>query len=281
MRFPWPAAIAAGMFAVCAPRAARGQLDYRNLDDDRPSRVEDAYPVEWRAVEINLPYAFTRFSDGSRLHASALELTWGALRDAQLGIKVPLAGLDAPGPGARTFSVSGIRLFGLYNFNTDAPLLPALSLRGDVQLPAGALGGTAARGGIAAIATRSFGRTRVHVNAAVGFGADGRAAAVEQIADRWIGAAIDHTLVRSSVLLVAELHAVRERMGEPTELNAGGGLRIQGSPTTVLDIGLTRRLRRDGPDLGFTIGLAHSFAVRALMGGSPPHSLETGEQHAH
>ena len=266
MQFPMPAALAAGAIAVLLPRVAAAQLDYRNLDDDRPVRVEDAYPVEWRSFEFNLPYSFTRRSDGATLHSSVLELTWGVVRDAQVGVKVPLASMDdAVSNGAA--GVSGIRLFALYNFNTDAPSLPALSLRGDVQLPAGSLGPGEPRGGVTAIATRSFGRTRVHLNGAVGIGAEGQVAAAEHIPDWWAGGAVDRTLVRSSVLLIGEVYALQETESAPTEVNASLGMRLQLTPTLVIDAGVTRRLRDDGPDVGLSVGLSHAFAVAGLMGG--------------
>ena len=149
-------------------------------------RVEDAYPVEWRSFEFTLPYSFTRRSDGATVHTSVMELTWGAVRDAQVGVKVPLASMDDAVTNG-SVGVSGVRLFALYNFNTDAPALPALSLRGDVQLPAGSLGPGETRGSVTAIATRSFGRTRVHLNGAVGIGAAGQVAAAEHIPSWWAG----------------------------------------------------------------------------------------------
>jgi hypothetical protein len=44
-----------------------GQIDYRNLDDDRPLITEDAYPVERQAFEFLLPYAFLAEAGGERL----------------------------------------------------------------------------------------------------------------------------------------------------------------------------------------------------------------------
>jgi hypothetical protein len=49
--------------AVAAPAAA--QIDYRNLDDDRPTRVEDAYPAERYAFELLIPYRFERGRGGA------------------------------------------------------------------------------------------------------------------------------------------------------------------------------------------------------------------------
>lgn len=247
------------------PHVAAAQIDYRNLDDDRPVRVEDAYPVERYAFELLLPHSVSR-SGGVTLHATVLELTWGVLRDGQIGVKAPLAASNAPGGST---GLSGVRAFALYNFNTESPSLPALSLRGDLQLPAGSLGGDQTRGEIKAIATRSFGRTRLHLNVARGIGAEGEEAAVEGAPRWWAGAALDRTLFRQSVLLIAEVYALRERRGADLEVTSGLGLRWQLSPTFVLDAGVSRRLSATGPDIAVTAGLSHAFALRSLMPRGP------------
>ena len=51
--------------ALLVPAAVAAQADYRNLDDDRPSAVEDAYPLERRALELSLPWRTAR-ADGAR-----------------------------------------------------------------------------------------------------------------------------------------------------------------------------------------------------------------------
>ena len=281
MHILWPVAFAAAVIAVVAPRGAAAQIDYRNLDDDRPTRIEDAYPVERYAFEVIVPFSYSRASNGTLHHASTLELTYGALRDAQLGVKAPLAVSDDPGSGNRTSGLSGVRVFALYNFNSDAPLLPALSLRGDVHVPAGALGGDQVRGELKAIATRSLGRTRIHLNGAVGIGAEGTAPAVEGIPRWWAGAALDRTLYRHSVLLIAELYALRDTQAAPVELNAGLGARWQVTPTLVLDAGVARRLRSSGPDLEVTVGFSHAFAIAGLMPARPAAPADARGHDAH
>jgi hypothetical protein len=264
MRITRTAASAAVALAMCAPRAA-AQIDYRNLDDDRPARLEDAYPVERHAFELLFPHSVTRLAGGAAVHASIFELTWGVLRDAQIGLKAPVASLDKPGPSGGVLGLSGLRAFALYNFNTEAPWLPALALRGDLHVPAGALGGDRTRGEIKAIATRSFGLTRLHVNAAAGIGAEGAEPAVEGSPRWWAGGAVDRTLFRQSVLLVAEVYAVRESRGAPLEVTTSVGARWQFSPTVVFDAGLTRRLSDTGPDFGITAGLSYAFALTPLI----------------
>ena len=239
------------------------QTDYRNLDDDRPAAVEDAYPLERRAFELVLPYHFSR-EGGRSLHASTPELAWGALPNLALGVKAPFGAADAPGTST---GLAGIRLFSIYNFFTEAPALPALSLRGDLHLPVGALAGEDARVSLKLLATRSFGPWRVHLNGGYGFGDPAVASAVEPL-PRWsAGAALDRTLYRQSLLLVGDVIGRAADRNAPTEVEAGLGLRWQWTPTLVLDAGLRRRLTEEGHDIAFGLGLTHAFGLTPKRNG--------------
>lgn len=246
-------------------RAVAAQIDYRNLDDDRPGVIEDAYPVEHYAFEVQAPYRFIRDAQGGELHLSSPELSYGIAANADIGIDLPFATWHDPA-GPRRSGLAGPRVFGFYNFNTEGPLLPAVALRTDVSVGAGALGGQSTRVAIKAIATRSWGATRFHVNVARGYGPETGLAIVEPV-DRWTyGAAVDHTFFRSSVLAVGEIYVRQATTGAPSEVDAGAGLRYQWSATTVLDAGVERRLRAGiGPDVALTVGLSHAFAIAGLM----------------
>jgi len=250
------------------PGTARAQIDYRNLDDDRPVVTEDAYPVERYAFELLAPYRFEDEAGGTQHHTFVPEVTYGPARNAQVGLKLPFAGADE-GTGT-DWGLAGLRLFGLYNFNTEGRGLPALSLRADATFPVGSLAGEGSRFALKAIATRSWGRTRAHLNASRGFGSEDALSVAEPLS-RWSASlAIDRTFFRSSILLIGEVAVSQAVRDAPTALNASFGGRWQWTPTLVLDAGLARRLRSDiGPDIALTIGLSHSFALRALMPAGP------------
>lgn len=247
--------------------AAHAQIDYRNLDDDRPTRVEDAYPIERFAFEGLLPYQVDKEAGGVVTHSIVPELSYGIARNAQLGVTLPLALED--GAGDTRGGLVGLLLFALYNFNTESRGLPALSLRVDAGFPVGALAGDQTRVGLKGIATRSFGKNRVHLNGAYGVGSGGAAPATEAIPHWWAGIALDRTLFRQSTLLVGEIYALQEDKGAATQVNASIGIRYQWTPTTVIDFGVGRRLRSGvGPDIAVTLGFSHAFAIAGLM----PHS---------
>jgi hypothetical protein len=263
-------AMAAGLSLFFLVMPAAAQIDYRNLDDDRPVITEDAYPVERYAFEILAPYRFEAEAGGSQLHLMVPEAAYGIARNAQVGLKLPFAGVDE-GTGTGThWGLSGLRVFGLYNFNTEGPWLPALALRADAGLPVGSLAGDETRFAIKAIATRSWGKMRAHLNASWGFGSEDTPTLGEAL-NRWTASfALDRTIFRHSILLVGEAAASQAVQGAPTAWNASVGGRWQWTPTLVLDAGLTRRLRSDvGPDIALTVGLSHTFALRTLMPRGP------------
>lgn len=251
--------------AILATPAA-AQIDYRNIDDDRPTLIEDAYPIERYAFELIWPYRLERHIGGEWVHAVVPELTYGVGPGMQLGLKVPFAYQRAA--GVDEFDLAGIRGFALVNLHNESRHLPGLSARLDASAPAGGLAGDGAGVALKLLATRSFGRSRLHVNGSVALVSPDEPAAAEALPRWFAGLAVDRSLLRSSTLLVAEVVVLREERERPVALNAMVGFRRQMTPTLVLDAGVGRRLRSDvGPSIALTFGLSHAFAVRALMPG--------------
>ncbi len=252
--------------AVAQPSLAVAQVDYRNLDDDRPTLIEDAYPAERYAFEFQAPWRFSREGEGETMHSFVPELAYGIFRNMHLGLKMPIAGTSTSTATGREWGVSGLRAFAFYNFNTESRSLPALSLRGDVTFPVGSLAGEGTRVTVKGITTRSWGKTRVHLNGAYTFGSDRPLGAAEAANKWWYGGAVDRTLFRRSILLIGEVYALRTVTAEPTQVNASLGLRAQITPYLVFDTGVARRLKADvGPDLELTVGFSRAFAISALM----------------
>ena len=254
-------------FCLLPHSAAFAQIDYRNLEDDRPTRIEDAYPIERHAFEVMLPWRYERESGGN-VHSFSPELSYGLLPNFQAGVKLPLAGADDG--TERVWGAAGLRVFSLYNFNTESRSLPALSLRADAAFPVGGLAGEGTRFTLKGILTRSWGMTRLHANGAYTLGDDQLpAAAAEPAARWWYGLALDRTLYRKSTLVVAELYALKERDAAPVEVNVSLGVRRQLSPVHVIDLGVARRLSDEGPDLEVTLGVSRAFAIAGLLPGGP------------
>ena len=80
---------------------------------------------------------------------------------------------------------------------------------------------------------------------------------------RWLaGAAIDRTLPLRSMLVGGELFARQPLVaGESVELNAGGGVRYQLSPTLAVDGGVGGRLNGEAKGWYVTFGTAYAFGL--------------------
>jgi len=232
------------------------QTDYRNLDDHRPVRTEDAYAIERYAFELILPYEYENGLGAEQLHQVAPEISYGLLANTQVGVKLPFAAFRRR--AGTDWGFGGPRLFALHNFNTESPGLPALALRADLSLHVQLT--------LTAIATRSWGRTRLHLNGGATLGRDRGRPAIDPAPEWAVSLAADRTLLRQSLLLVGELGVLEATATAPTEVTTALGMRYQLTPTLVLDAGVSRRLTADaGPDLGLTLGLTHSFAAAGLM----------------
>jgi hypothetical protein len=260
-------AIVSALVAAAAPLAA--QTDYYNTDAGRPVQIEDAYPVERRAFEIQAaPLRLERAGRGVYHWGIEPEIAFGILPRTQVELGLPLAFIDAGATG-RTSGLAGVDLSVLHNLNVETSI-PALGIAASVLLPAGNLGPDEAHASVKGIATRTFRWARFHVNAEYTFGSELPAAAGDGSVgsgaveiSRWMaGVAVDKTFPLRSALFTAEIFA-REplRVGENVEWNAGVGARYQFRPRWALDGGVGRRLTGDDRAWYVTFGSAYAFGL--------------------
>jgi hypothetical protein len=258
----------AALAAAASPLAA--QTDYYNTDAGRPVQIEDAYPVERRAFEIQAaPLRLERARGGVYHWGIEPEIAFGILPRTQVELGAPLAFVDAGATG-RASGLAGVDLSVLHNLNVETAI-PALGIAAGVLLPVGNLGPDEAYASIKGIATRTFTWARFHVNAEYTFGSElaantGSAESVGAGAvelSRWMaGVAADRTFPLRSILVTAELFA-REplRADEDVEWNVGTGLRYQFRPRWALDGGVGRRLTGDDRAWYVTFGSAYAFGL--------------------
>ena len=255
------AALAAGL---AAPAAA--QTDYYNTDAGRPVRVEDAYPVERYAFELQLaPVRLERSDDGVYAWEVEPEVAYGILPGTHLEVGFPLAMVDA-GTGARTEGLAGIHVSALHNLNVETSGLPAFAVGAAVRLPVGKLAPDETRASVKGIATRTWSFMRVHLNGEYTVGSD--AADEGEDAEWMAGIAVDRVVPLRALLWTADVF-VEQPLERNSDLRwtAEAGFRYQVSPQWNVDGGVGRVLA--GGDEGWfaTFGTAYAFAVRSLMPG--------------
>ena len=246
-----------------AAAEARAQTDYYNTDAGRPISVEDAYPIERRALELQLaPLRLERARGGVYTWSLEPEVAVGVLPRTQLEIGFPLSYVDL-GAGRRSTGLAGIEVSALHNLNVETSI-PALAVAAEVLVPAGPLAPDDVYVTAKGIATKTFAWARFHVNGAYTFAPDRAGATTPDLPpvggpvapdahgelSRWMaGLAVDRTFPLQSLLLTAEVVA-REPFAEAPaddELvwDAAAGARYQLSPRVALDGGAGYRLTGD------------------------------------
>ena len=248
---------------AAAPLSA--QTDFYNTSVGRPLRIEDASPVEYRGVELDL--APLRWESGrNATHRWFLhpEAAVGIFPRTHLQVGLPLAFVDDQTSSAH--GVAGVEISALHALNAETSI-PAFAVAGDMLLPAGSLGPSAPYGTFKAIMTRTLRVARIHANAQFTLGptidendADGGAFDVS----RWLGGiAVDKTFPLRSLLLSVESFAEQPiASGTSVEWNAGAGARLQLAPRWAVDAGVGRRFTGDDRMWYVTLGSAYALGLR-------------------
>ena len=264
------AGVAAVVSAAGTITALPAQTDYYNTDAGRPVQIEDAYPVERYAFELQLaPLRLERARGGVYSWGIEPEIAYGIARRTQVEIGLPLAYVDLGGSREQA-GVAGLDIGMLHNLNVETASLPALGIGVTALLPLGSLGPERAYTTLTGIATRTFRFARFHVNAQYTFGATpddaDRSTDVAEVS-RWLaGVAVDRVLPLRSMLLIGDIYAEQPLDSDAdVAWNAGAGVRYQWSPRLALDAGLGRRFTGDDPSWFVTFGAAYAFAIRSLI----------------
>ena len=212
-------------------------VDHNNLDEGRPLRLEDAYPIAYGEFSAE---AGTRFSLNRKSPdrvAFPVELLYGAYRNLQLGLGSTLA--TEPRTIDESEKSGDLRTFALYNFNQETLRLPAFAAKVSLDFPTG----VRSRGvdtEVKGIVTRSFGQLRTHLNVGyefVGEAGDGERNGRYEVV---LGAQYPfgyprffNTTVLADVFMQPSVHR-----GGSNPSGIELGLRQQVAPLTVLDIGV-------------------------------------------
>ncbi|MGH9817152.1 MAG: hypothetical protein ACRD6I_13840 [Candidatus Acidiferrales bacterium] len=263
--FVMVAVVVASLFPGAVPVAA--QADYRNLDPGRPIAVEDAQPIEFRAMEFQFAVPrFTRERRGDSHFGFENEFKWGLFKDTQVGITTETA---LAREGAETiFAQRDVQLHMLYNFNQETRRWPAFAIRPELTIGAGGLGSRHEHGALKLIISKTLHRNRLHFNGSYTAGRTELPGRGGDLVNRFFyGAAYERTLPLKFMVLLADVYARKPIDHGATEVVAEFGARIQLNPTWVLDAGIsTGQLRPSvGPDVGFVFGLNKSFSFRSLF----------------
>lgn len=236
--------------------------DHRNLEEDNPITVEDAFVIAFRSIEQQPVFRYERGGERGEVFTLEPELKWGLMKNAQVEVAAPFF----IGPGERKGSGS-IKVEGLYNFNLETALVPATALRLGLELPSGK-DASGVDSTVKGIVTKGFARGRVHLNA--GFSNIGDPGLLERAWIYQVVVGADHPAdfgllpiaVGLDNLVMVDVVVQRAALvgGDPLVLGEAG-LRHQVNPWTLLTFGLGLGIAGQAPDVQATVGYQYTFAA--------------------
>ena len=212
-------------------------IDHKNLDEGRPTRLDDAYAISTGEIAVEAGAGFQIARRGADQGVFPVEVLYGALPNFQIGIGTALF-TDPHELDDRPKS-GDLHLSGLYNFNQETLSLPAFGLRLGLGLPTG----VDARGytvEVKGIVTKSIERLSLHLNAGYEFITDTRHDERDGRYDLALGFSYPVGAPQfTRATLVGDVFAEQAgRRGESTVVGAEVGLRFQLTPRVVWDVGI-------------------------------------------
>ena len=225
-----------GLAILMAAGPASG-IDHKNLDEGRPLRLEDAYPIASGEIAIEAGGGFRLARRGPDQGFFPVELLYGSFPNFQLGVGTvlftdPHEVDDRPKSG-------DLHLSALYNLNQETINVPAFGLKLGVDVPTG----VDSRGvgvEIKGIVTKSIERLSLHLNAGYEFFTDTRDDERNGRYDLALGFSYPVGAPQfTRATLVGDVFAEQAvRHGETTVVGVELGLRYQLTPRIVWDVGV-------------------------------------------
>lgn len=212
-------------------------VDHKNLDEGRPVRIEDAYPIAQHEISVETGAGFALLSRGPARGVFLIEVLYGALPNLQVGLGSVLF-TDPHDIDDRPKS-GDLRASALYNFNQETLTLPAFAAKLSVTAPTGVDGhgwGVELKG----IVTKSIDRLSFHFNGGYEFLTDSTRAERDGRYELALGASYPIGAPKfTRATLVADVFADQPATrGESTIVGTEVGLRYQLTPSIVWDVGI-------------------------------------------
>jgi hypothetical protein len=228
--------LALGVALLVAARSAPA-IDHKNLDENRPLRLDDAYAISSGEIAVEVGGGFKLVRRGTDQGFFPIEVLYGAFPNLQVGVGTTLftAPHELDGPP----SSGDLHLSTLYNFNQETLVLPALGLKLGLDLPTG----VEARGvgiEIKGIITKSVNQLSLHLNAGYEFLTDTRRHERDGRYDLALGFSFPvGAPYFTRATLVGDVFAEQSvSRGESPVVGTEVGLRYQLTPRIVWDVGI-------------------------------------------
>lgn len=242
---------AALLFVASAAQA----LEHKNLDEGRPARLEDAYPIRPGELALEAGGGFGRPRKGGADRDRGvyqLEALYGLPR-VQLGVGSTLFSRPrAPREGQESGDVKTSVLLNLVKGGG----FPALSLKGEAYLPTG-VGSEGNDFAVDGLLSKSFGRLGVHLNIGHAFTAKPGPGGRDN--HHVMAGGLTYSFARAT--LVADYYQDHSELRGAHHIRGGNaGVRFQAAERVVWDAGVGRDFTGENrDDFRLTTGLSWGF----------------------
>jgi hypothetical protein len=242
---------------ILAPTSA---IDHSNLDEDRPLRVEDPYPIATGELAIEAGGGLRVPRRGDTQGLFPIELLYGAVPNLQLSLGTTI--FTDPQTVDEPTKSGDLRVSALYNINQETLRLPAFGIRVTANFPTGTnSAGIDIR--VKGLITKSWRRLSVHFNAAHEFLSGTQPSERRGRHQFVLGASVPvgaPKYTRTTVL--GDVFAEQSvRHGSSEIVGTEFGVRHQFTPWTVLDAGVGTEFAGPADRSNFfaTIGVSTGF----------------------
>lgn len=234
-------------------------IDHTNLDEGRPVRLEDAYPIANGEIAVEAGMGFTVARRGNTRGVFPVELFYGVLPNLQIGLGTVLS-TDPREIDDRPKSAD-LRFSALYNFNQETIALPALAIKVSLDAPTG-VGAHGVAVEIKGIITKSIERLSLHLNTGYEFLTWTRENERDGRYKLALGASYPIGAPQfTRATLIADVFAEQAaRRGDPTTVGTELGVRYQLTPRLVWDGGLGTEFAGPSHRSAFFLTTGFSFA---------------------
>ena len=233
-------------------------IDHKNLDENRPIRLEDAYPIASGEIAIEAGGGFRLARRGTDQGFFPVEVLYGALPNLQIGVGSIL--FTDPREVDDGFHSGDLHFSALYNFNQETLSHPALALKLGIDAPTG-IGSRGLGIEVKGIVTKSVERLSLHLNAGYEFVTTARDDERDGRYDLALGFSYPVGAPQfTRATLVGDVFAEQAaRRGESTMVGVELGLRYQLTPRIVWDVGMGTEFAGPADRSRFLFGTGFSF----------------------
>lgn len=240
---------------------AQAQSDQLNLESGIGTQLEDAYATAFRNRELQTFVRYDRTAEGKSLVLLNPALEFGPFRNTQVSVAVPirLGTADRMGSG-------DIQVAGLYNFNAEGLVMPAIGLGATVNVPTG-LESAGLDYTLRFAATKTFLKSypsRIHVNVRYTHNVQPTTTGegtrmMRERSDYWMAIIGYSGRITPTTLLVADFVREELRMQGQTASTIELALRRQINPRLVLSLGGGVGVANEAPTARGNFGFQQAF----------------------